>query len=357
MTRLSAGDARTATIKSAFGAENRNRLVALYFHTQSERDAAASTAWRHVYRLLLWPDPTTGLAHCYESDKCQPGKPWYSRSLAFHAWLSAALETSPGMLAEQIDWLFLRAAEDLAAEVMRKASRLGVAAERQMRPYLGGDFPVAGQDRRLVSILKDALGDHLDGEPPPETWQRAVERVRQYLALENKRKNLVGEGFEDVLAHIVRRTWPDPAIAIHTRRVLQDLPGFGSTRRGEKPNKVDLAIIRPNKRMLVTAKWSVRADREKQFSTEYGEYIAAESDGRPFEYVFITNEFDPARLVRACEKLAGNAAMFSHVVHINTDALKAAYGGAHEDSMRTVVRLIDDGRLISLGQWLATLGA
>jgi hypothetical protein len=70
---------------------------------------------------------------------------------------------------------------------------------------------------------------------------------------------------------------------------------------------------------------SVRADREKQFAADYDDYLAAESDRKPFEYVFVTNEFDPARLMRACENLAGNAPMFAHVVHINTDALRATY--------------------------------
>lgn len=63
-------------------------------------------------------------------------------------------------------------------------------------------------------------------------------------------------------------------------------------------------------RTLVTAKWSVRADREKQFITDFTDYVAAESDRKPFEYVFVTNEFDPARLMRACEQLSGNSLMF-----------------------------------------------
>ena len=76
-------------VRAAFGAKNRSRLIDVYF--ASQRDTVASLAWSHVYRLLLWADQTTGLAHCYESDKCQPGKNWYARSLAFHDWLSTAL--------------------------------------------------------------------------------------------------------------------------------------------------------------------------------------------------------------------------------------------------------------------------
>jgi hypothetical protein len=81
----------------------------------------------------------------------------------------------------------------------------------------------------------------------------------------------------------------------------------------------------------------------------------AESDGKSFEYVFVTNEFYPARLMRACDKLAVNAPMFTHVVHISTDAVKATYGEATEATMRRVLEYIDSGRLISLEQWLERL--
>jgi hypothetical protein len=76
-------------ISRAFGAENRARLLERYF--ADIRSIDAKDAWLHVYRLLLWIDPTTSLTHCYESDKAQPGRPWYGRSLAFHNWLSNAL--------------------------------------------------------------------------------------------------------------------------------------------------------------------------------------------------------------------------------------------------------------------------
>lgn len=349
---------REATfVRAAFGAKNRSRLIELYLASQNEDDITAFRAWSHVYRLLLWTDQTTGLAHCYESDKCQPGKNWYSRSLAFHDWISTALQTPPSALADEIDWLFKRATADLATEVLHRAEKVSATARKQRLNYEGRGFPNPGEDPELVSIVKEVLGSHLTNKLPQEKWQILVQRIRQYLALENKRKNLVGEGFEDVLAHVIQRTTKNSGLTIHPRKLLGDIPGFNRARRGDKPNKVDLAIIRPNMRTLVTAKWSVRADREKQFATEFGEYVSAESDGRPFEYVFITNEFDPARLMRACEKLAVNAPMFTHVVHINTDALVATYGAANEDSMKRVLGYIGSGRLIGLDRWLAILDA
>src|SRR5437660_7368958 len=116
-------------IKAAFGAKNRARLIDLYF--ESCRDASSTPPSGHVYRLLLWADQTTGLAHCYESDKSQPGKNWYARSLAFHDWVSTALKSTPSTLAKDIDWLFHRATADLAVEVLNRAARVSATAAQQ----------------------------------------------------------------------------------------------------------------------------------------------------------------------------------------------------------------------------------
>jgi len=353
-------EATPASVKAAFGAKNRLRLIDTYFRENGGDGIKAAEAWMHIYRLLLWIDRTTGLAHCYESDKSQPGKRWYGRSLAFHDWVSAELAASPARLAEHIDWLFIRAAKDLAAEVMRKASKVAAVAEKQRGAYEGRGFPKPGEDPELVSLIREEAGSYLAAEPDSEVWSRLVPRVRQYLSLDNKRKNLVGEGFEDVIEQVVKRVCSDSGVEVNARKILHEIPGFNRVRRGEKANKVDVAIVRPGMRTMVTAKWSVRADREKQFTTDYNDYLNAESDNKPFEYVFITNEFDPARLMRACEKLEGNALMFKHVVHINTAALVATYGHIESNeeqgsTIQSVMSFIESGRLISLEQWLKGL--
>jgi hypothetical protein len=347
-------------IERAFGAENRNRLIDRYFGELAAEGVTIHNAWQHVYRLLLWSDPTTGLAHCYESDKSQPGKPWYARSLAFHDWLCAQLDVAPNVLSQRIDWLFIKACEDLAIAMRRREARLSSAASAQRLPYEGRSFPEPGTDTELATLIRETLGTYLTSAPPQEVWHSVTQRVRQFLALQNKRKNLVGEGFEDVLAQTVARACGLDSSHVRTRSLLPQIPGFNRARRGGKENKVDLAIIRPSMRTLVTAKWSVRADREKQFPTEYDEYINAESENQKFEYVFVTNEFDPARLMRACDVLHRNNPMFDHVIHINTDALRAAYsaGGNRDDSTPSqsrVLQHIEGGRLISLEQWLTKL--
>jgi hypothetical protein len=348
-------------VERAFGADNRNRLIDRYFQTPEREEATPATAWRHVYRLLLWSDPTTGLAHCYESDKSQPGKAWYSRSLAFHDWASSALATKPASLAQEIDYLFIKACEDLAAVMLRRKAGLAEAASRQRQGYEGRGFPEPGTDPEMAAIIRETIAPYLANEPAEDVWHALTQKIRQYLAVQIKRKNLVGEGFEDVLAQTVQRACKVPEEQVFTRGLLYEIPGFNRARRGGKENKVDLAIVRPSMRTIVTAKWSVRADREKQFPADYEEYCNAESENQRFEYVFVTNEFDPARLMRACEVLFRNNPMFDHVVHINTDAIRAAYGevpdadGRAGHSRRRVIQHIESGRLISLERWLTAL--
>jgi hypothetical protein len=69
----------------------------------------------------------------------------------------------------------------------------------------------------------------------------------------------------------------------------------------------------------------------------------------------VTNEFDPARLKRACEWTSGNGLLLHRVVHISPDALRAVYGQAPEATMAEVLEFIDEGRIVSIGDWLSEL--
>lgn len=311
-----------------------------------------------VYKLILWTDKTTGLAHCYESDKCQPGKNWHARNLRFHDWLASALGCPPSQLNDRIDWLFRRVGEDYAEFMVQQLQRLLQRAEVQRAPYEGRGFPVPGDDPELVALIRDELRDHLRGQPSDEQWRRLTLKIRDAITGENKRKNIVGEGFEDVLAHVIGRSGSGAVpMRVHTRAALDQIPGFANRRTSEKPVKVDLALVRnaDQHRTMVTAKWSTRADREEQIKTDHLKYVAAESMGRPFEYVMVTNEFDPARLKRACEWTSGNGLLLHRVVHISPDALRAVYGQAPEATMAEVLEFIDEGRIVSIGDWLSEL--
>lgn len=175
----------------AFGSKSRLQLLQEYFARAGEITAA--NAWRHVYRLLLWTDRTTGLVHCYESDKAQPGRPWYARSLAFHDWLSNEFGSGPHEIGGQIDWLFRRGTERLAEVLARRNALRAAKADEQRAPYAGRGFPEPGEDPALEALIREELGQWL-AEPSVDALRRLTQRIRTYFGQENKRKNLVGEG-------------------------------------------------------------------------------------------------------------------------------------------------------------------
>ena len=285
-------------IARAFGAENRARLIDRYF--EQATPVTTSSAWQHVYRLLLWIDRTTALAHCYESDKAQPGRPWYARSLSFHDWVSTQLGVEPTALPDEIDWLFREAVKDLAS---RAVAGRNAAYESQRAPYAGAHSQNRVRTRSLPQSYGKLSDDGWPPSPPPMSCVPS-RRIHTYLAQENKRKNLVGEGFEDVIAAIIRRLPFGANINVRTRAVLHDLPGFHQAPPTEKIKKVDLAMLAGAARTLVTAKWSVRADREEQLMSDFQAYERLECAGQDFGYVLLTNEFDAARLRAACELAA-----------------------------------------------------
>ena len=120
---------------------------------------------------------------------------------------------------------------------------------------------------------------------------------------------------------------------MRTRVALHDLPGFHQPAPNEKIKKVDLGAHPGTFRTLVTAKWSIRADREEQFMSDFQTYERLEAAGEDFAYVLVTNEFDAARLRAACERRRQNAPLFCHVVHINPTALSVVYQDAQSEGL------------------------
>jgi hypothetical protein len=353
----------SSQIDRAFGFDNRARLLSRYFDQAADEPVTPESAWRHTYRLLLWIDRTIGLAHCYESDKCQPGRPWYARALRFHQWVSLQLGSSPQGLARDIDWLFTTATLDLAASAgQRREAQLARAAQ-QRAPYESDSMPFPGEDPELELLIRETFARWDLAEPHGGLLRDLSERLQTYFGSENKRKNLVGEGFEDTVADLLRRI---PAIAsgheIVVRAPLHDLPGFNPPRGGDKTKKVDLALLRTadQARSLVSCKWSIRSDREEQFATDFDAYARLESSGREFGYVLVTNEFDPARLAAACDNRRENAPLFTSVVHVNPGGPLAAYevSSGNQRGAGGIARAtahIRSGRLSSLENWLAGL--
>lgn len=337
-------------IARAFGAENRARLIERYFI--NSEPVNKDNAWMHVYRLLLWIDRTTALGHCYESDKAQPGRVWYARSLAFHDWVSQSLGVPPARLGETIDWLFREAVKDLAHRSLGRRDPIYI---EQRAPYSNLGFPEPGDDAEVAGMLKEALGPWFEKEPPEEVFRELTRRIYAYATQENKRKNLVGEGFEDTLAAIIRRLSLGTQVGIESRISLHEVRGFNPPARNEKPKKVDLALTSASRRTLVSAKWSIRADREEQFASDFEVYARLEAAGENFDYALVTNEFDAARLRAACERRRQNSPLFTHIVHISPEAVQAVYHGTTGGSIGVLREHIQRGRLLSLRSWLDML--
>ena len=167
--------------RAPFGAVNRQRLIAQFL---DQRDPSSTPPlWDSVYRLLLWVDKTNGLGHCYESDKCQPGKPWYPRSLRFHDWLSSSLACGPSDVGSQVDWLFRRTADEFAEGVLRKHEAVLRKAAAQREGYGARGFPEPGEDPAIVAIIKDALGPRLLNELTSHEWVSLTQRIREVIAV------------------------------------------------------------------------------------------------------------------------------------------------------------------------------
>jgi hypothetical protein len=347
----------TPSSQGPFSQPNRVRLIDEYFAARAISVVDPATAWIDVYRLLLWVDSHTGIAHCYESDKSQPGKPWYSRSLVFHDWVSTRLHVDPLELKDDIDWMFRHVigavtqaeADEMVHDAMRVQGRLFPGEQRHL--------PLPGDDPQLQAIVAPLMASDPDERPTDEEVKDVLRKVYAHMSSGKKRANLLGRGFEDVLAGILRRLAGPPAV-FATQTPLERIPGFRPAREGDKAEKVDLWVgDGARRRVLVSAKWSVRADREKQMGTDFTTYVQANEWRDPFEYVWITNEFDPARLVANATNTAMNRDMFDAVVHICPEAVWQVLHlddpkGANPKRLR---ELIEAGHIVGLGDWLRSL--
>lgn len=341
-------------VAGLFATPNRHRLIDEYFES---RTVTAGNAWEHAYRLLLWVDVQTGIAHCYESDKSQPGRAWYPRSLVFHDWVSQQLGVEPLELKDHVDFMFQQVLDRLLAVEATAPAQFAAQAQALLFDD-PSRFPVFGDDPKLEAILARVV--------PPDVIadsDRTIATVREiyaHMRAENKRKNLLGRGFEDVLAALITRLPGADQLIVGTQTLIEDIPGFRRPAATKKREKVDLFVVTPDRRrILVTAKWSVRADREKQLAGDHKTYVDC-NEGGPFEYLFITNEFDAARLEANALAEAGHNYLLNSVVHMNVEALKVVHElevpGAREQAARMrIPDYVASRRIIGLDDWLRSL--
>lgn len=89
-------------------------------------------------------------------------------------------------------------------------------------------------------------------------------------------------------------------------------------------------------------------------------YVGANSIRDPFEFVWITNEFDPARLVANATNTEGNRYLLDGVVHVCPEALAVVHGldaPGLPPTRQRLSEMIEAGRIVSLAQWLRGLAA
>jgi hypothetical protein len=313
------------------------RVLEEYFAQAGE--ITAENAWEHVYRSLLWIDEGAGLAHIYDSNHMQPGGNFHSRAASFTDELCRLLGMTCSELPAAIDYLF----KGCVAEWKRTRA-------------------VEELDPEVESELISATEQLLRAEGVPEIRVRPLARhienlSRDFFTIGNKRKNALGEGFEDLLYLLLRRVSKVPEERIALRTPVSQLPGFRRTptprpggRRPREP-RPDIAFHeRRITHVITTAKWSIRQDRETQFQAEYTAYQRNKTQTTELRFALITNEFDVARLDNIARAIPGGAGgyIFHQIYHINPDLLIHTHG----DRIGAVAHWIGAGRILSLNEFL-----
>jgi hypothetical protein len=163
-------------------------------------------------------------------------------------------------------------------------------------------------DSETESELISAVQGVLRGEGIADDRALAVARKveglsRDFFTIGNKRKNALGEGFEDLLFLLLKQVSRIPPDKVELRTPVSKLPGFrraAPRQKGERQKREprpDIAITEQNvTHVITTAKWSMRQDRETQFQSEYSSFQMNKVQSTELTYALITNEFDLARL-------------------------------------------------------------
>ncbi|HEY7913050.1 MAG TPA: hypothetical protein VIG62_14150 [Blastocatellia bacterium] len=355
---------------SPFGKESRVRI--LKQHIAEAGILTAREAWRFIYQELLWIDGSTGLAHLYESDKAQPGRPWYNRAVVFTDMLCEQFgNITRDELRGQIDKLFRACLEKLVeskgvqaedkeiAETIIKlesSSEVGEEIVQTIGELEDADKDVYVPDAGLVAEFAAFLVEHgqMSQFRAEGLASELVAKARFYFTVERKRQNVLGEGFEDLLQLLLLKVSRVPVDYIEIRRRADKLPGFqnpNTTR--ERVEAPDIAVVRnDHTELLASVKWSLRHDRQKQLSDELDCYVDLLSQHSFPKYILITNEYDPGRLVNT-DGLNRRGRKIDCIYHLNLGLLLGALQ-SHE-RIKDIEPLITTKRLRSVEDFLVEM--
>jgi len=329
---------------SPFGQATRMRVLKAYLSDTASITAA--DAWIHVYRCLLWMNEGAGLAHIYDSNHMQPGGVFHGRAVRFTELLCRAWGITRRELPERIDILFGGCVAEL---------------KRRQEDTVVGESIDPETESELISAIEAVLrSEELPAGRIPAVSRNIESLSRHFFTIGNKRKNALGEGFEDLLLLLLQRVARIPVAKLSMRTPVSKLPGFrraAPRRRGERGGREprpDIAVIEDNiTHVITTAKWSMRQDRETQFQSEFNSYQMNKVQPTELRFVLITNEFDIARLknvLRATPTGAGGY-IFHNVYHVSLPLLR----GTHAERFREIEPWVGTGQLQSLSDFLADM--
>ena len=325
-----------------FGQATRMRVLEEYFAQAGAVDE--TNAWEHVYRCLLWMNLGAGLAHIYDSNHMQPDGVFHSRAVQFTDLLCARWDITRRQLAGKIDFLFKGCVAELKQRVAKVEGGLDEETESE-----------------LISAIEAVLRSEGIGEPTALAVARRIEGLsRDFFTIGNKRKNALGEGFEDLLWILLQRASGISSAKIRLRTPVSKMPGFRRAaplqrggRRKREPHP-DIAIVEGDiTHVITTAKWSMRQDRETQFQSEYSSFQMNKVQSTELTYVLITNEFDIARLKNVASAMPGGEGgyIFHTIYHICLPLLRQTHG----NRFREIEPWVGTGKLRSLSDFLVEM--
>ena len=183
-----------------------------------------------------------------------------------------------------------------------------IDADKLRRPKEGA---LGAWQTRAVKV-EEYLAQQMGCEPSAvRSRLDQLMRRREYARLQ--RQNPLGIAFLGLVWHALR-TFGDEALTYETEQPAQRaFPGIGFPGRSTTPS-MDVLIRKHNRpRAIVSAKWSLRHDRINDLTNECPAYKQAASWGRhPFDFIVVTNEFDPARLGKLLDDTCIDAVVHVH---------------------------------------------
>ena len=255
----------------------------------------------------------------------------------------------------QLDRLFLdclKKLEEAKEAAKKKGQEVELAELEGEEVDTEAYVPDVDLAQEFASLLREKAS--MQEAPARELAATMVAQARYYFTVERKRQNILGEGFEDLLWLLATRVSGVPSDAIRLRKKADALPGFAAQHTRERIEKPDLAFVLAGRTdRLVSVKWSIRQDRQKQWSDELDCYAALLSQPVAPKFQLVTNEYDPGRLLNAFALSSRRQLPLDCIYHVNLGLLKVAL--SDHPTWKSVKQHAEAGRLRSLEQWLREL--